>query len=120
MATKPVQIIFPLAKRMSPSCAKLYSLAEVESMDDKDEDYILKLTVCAAEPEQERLLVDTCTTHINGAPEAVSAMVYALNVLDSVAFLQEEGDTDDVKAKLRNALAALRVKTVIPDDLNIF
>jgi hypothetical protein len=115
-ATKPIEINFPIADRLSVWDPKLYSFAQVPGMDKKGEDYVLTLTVRAADPRQERQMADTCTTYLNGAPKAVSALVYALNVLDSVAFLQVEGDTDDVKEQLRNALAELRIPEVTKEQ----
>ncbi|WP_165442020.1 hypothetical protein [Pseudomonas syringae] len=40
-------------------------------------------------------------------PKALAAMQAAYAKLDSVAFVSEEGDTDDVKAALIDAMAAL-------------
>lgn len=107
-------INFPNAQRSSLSDSKLYSFAQVKSMDDADEDYILHLTVRAAEPTVERLLADTCTRAINAAPEALSAMQSALTALDSVAFLSEEGDTAEVKRALQSAMASLAVPSLQP------
>ena len=107
MSLKTLPIEFPLAERKSVGDSKLYSFAKVPSMDSSDEDYVLFLTIRAAEPSQERLLADTCTRAISAAPLALDAMQLALNKLDSVAFLSEEGDTDEVKRILRNAMTAL-------------
>lgn len=107
MSHTPLQITFPTAERQSLGDAKLYSFAEVPSMDGSEEDYVLFLTVRAAEPAQERLLADTCTRAISAAPLALGALQLALSKLDSVAFLSEEGDTDEVKTLLRNAMSAL-------------
>lgn len=111
MSQNALIINFPIAQRSSLSDSKLYSFAQVQSMDNTDEDYILHLTVRAAEPSMERLLADTCTRAINAAPEAMNAMQLALSALDSVAFLSEEGDTTEVKRALSSAMAALSVPT---------
>lgn len=107
MSLKPLQINFPIAERANVGDPKLYSFANVPSMESSDEDYVLFLTIRAAEPSQERLLADTCTRAISAAPLALDAMQLALNKLDSVAFLSEEGDTDEVKRILLNAMTAL-------------
>lgn len=111
MSQTVLTINFPIAQRSSLSDSKLYSFAQVQSMDNADEDYILHLTVRAAEPSVERLLADTCTRAINAAPEVMSAMQLALSALDSVAFLSAEGDTAEVKRALQSAMAALAVPT---------
>lgn len=110
MGPKALQINFPTAERASVSDSKLYSHAEVPSMDLADEDYILHLTVRAADPDQERLLADTCTRAVTSAPKALAAMQQAYSTLDSVAFVSEEGDTDEVKSALLEAMAALSVQ----------
>lgn len=107
---KALRINFPPAERASVSDSKLYSHAEVPSMDRADEDYILHLTVRAADPEQERLLADTCTRAVTSAPKALAAMQLAYAKLDSVAFVSEEGDTDEVKSALISAIAAFSVQ----------
>ncbi|MGO4801119.1 hypothetical protein ACEN2T_17715 [Pseudomonas sp. W22_MBD1_FP4] len=107
MSQTPLQINFPAAERQNLGDSKLYSFAEVPSMERLEEDYVLFLTVRAAEPAQERLLADTCTRAISASPLALAAMQLALNKLDSVAFLLDEGDTDEVKSLLRKAMSAL-------------
>lgn len=104
---KPLQITFPAAARVNVSDAKLYSFAEVPSMDQADEDYTLFLTVRAADPDQERLIADTCTRAVSSAPKVLASMQAAYAKLDSVTFLSEPGDTDEVKAELLDAIAAL-------------
>jgi hypothetical protein len=47
------------------------------------------------------------TRAVTQAPKAFAAMQAAYAKLDSVAFVSEEGDTDDVKAALIDAMAAL-------------
>ncbi|NVL49813.1 hypothetical protein F2S72_08680 [Pseudomonas syringae pv. actinidiae] len=107
MANKPMQITCPPAARTSASDPKLYSFGQIPSMDDADEDYTLILTVRAADSDQERLIADTCTRAISSTPQAVAAMQAAYAKLDSVAFVSEEGDTDDLKSALLAAIAAL-------------
>ncbi|WP_019334929.1 hypothetical protein [Pseudomonas syringae] len=107
MNIKPLQIKFPVAARANSSDSKLYSFAEVPSMDQAAEDYVLFLTVRAADPEQERLIADTCTRAVTSAPKALAAMQAAYAKLDSVAFVSHEGDTDEVKNALLDAIAAL-------------
>lgn len=107
MSMKLLQIKFPAAVRTNASDAKLYSFAEVPSMDATDEDYILFLTVRAADPVQERLIADTCTRAVTSAPKALAAMQAAYDKLDSVAFVSHEGDTEEVKSVLLDAMAAL-------------
>jgi hypothetical protein len=107
MSMKPIQINFPTATRANASDAKLYSFAQVPSMEQADVDYILFLTVRAADPKQERLIADTCTRAVSAAPQALAAMQAAYSKLDSVAFVSQEGDTDEVKAALLGAMAAL-------------
>ncbi|MFA0998311.1 MULTISPECIES: hypothetical protein [Pseudomonas syringae group] len=107
MNAQPLQIKFPAAERANSGDAKLYSFAEVPSMDQADEDYVLFLTVRAADPYQERLIADTCTRAVTQTPKALAAMQAAYAKLDSVAFVSEEGDTDDVKAALLDAISAL-------------
>ncbi|WP_235663791.1 hypothetical protein, partial [Pseudomonas amygdali] len=107
MNVQPLHIKFPAAERANSGDAKLYSFAEVPSMDQVDEDYVLFLTVRAADPDQERLIANTCTRAVTQAPKALAAMQAAYAKLDSVAFVSEECDTDDVKAALLDAMAAL-------------
>lgn len=110
MGPKALQINFPAAERANVSDSKLYSHAEVPSMDRADEDYIVHLTVRGADPDQERLLADTCTRAVTSAPKALAAMHQAYAKLDSVAFVSVEGDTDEVKTALLDAMAALTVQ----------
>lgn len=107
MTMKPMQIKFPVAERASVSDSQLYSHAQVPSMDEAGEDYILFLTVRAADPDQERLIADTCTRAVTSAPKALAAMQAAYDKLDSVAFVSHEGDTDEVKRVLLDAMSAL-------------
>jgi hypothetical protein len=107
MHTTPLRIEFPVAARANASDAKLYSFAKVPSMDQADEDYVLFLTVRAADPEQERLIADTCTRAVTSSSIALAAMQAAFAKLDSVAFVSQEGDPDEVKAALLDAMAAL-------------
>lgn len=107
MNMKSLQITFPVAERASYSDAKLYSHGEIPNMDQADEDYILFLTIRAADPVQERLIADTCTRAVNSAPQVLAAMHAAYHQLDSVAFLSTEGDTNAVKSALLDAIAAL-------------
>lgn len=107
MQTNPIQISFPTAQRVSGSDPKLYSFATVPSMDSGDEDYVLHLIVRAGDPDQEQALADSCTQAINSAPRTARALQLALHKLDSVAFLQTEGDTDLVKQVITSALEAL-------------
>lgn len=107
MSNKPIQVAFPAATRLNVSDPNLYSFAEVPSMDEADEGYTLFLTARAADPDQERLIADTCTRAINSAPQALAAMQAAYAKLDSVAFVSQEGDTDEVKGLLLDAMAAL-------------
>ncbi|WP_236490795.1 hypothetical protein [Pseudomonas syringae] len=107
MPTKTIQISFPPAQRVSGSDPKLYSFATVPSMDSADEDYVLHLTVRAGDPEQEQALADSCTQAINSASRTARALQLALHKLDSVAFLETEGDTELVKQVITSALDAL-------------
>lgn len=107
MTTVPLRIEFPVAERASHSDAKLYSHAAVPSMDQLEHDYILELIVRAADPDQERLLADTCTRAINQNRQSIAALQLAYEALDSVAHLQAPGDTDNVKAVIADALGKL-------------
>lgn len=107
MSNPPIQIKFPPAQRANESDARLYSFAEIPSMDRAGEDYVLHLTVRAADSDQERAIADTCTRAINSAGQTTSALHMALVKLDSVAFLAVEGDTDQVKKLIISALQAL-------------
>lgn len=107
MKVQALQIKFPAAERANYGDSKLYSFAEVPSLDQANEDYVLFLTVRAADPDQERRIADTCTRAVTQAPKALAAMQAAYAKLDSVAFVSKEGDTDDVKAALLDAMAAL-------------
>lgn len=99
---------FPRAQRVSnPSDSKLYSFGVVPAMDRKDQDYILTLTVRAADPATEQGLADYCTKAINAAPKTLRALRAAHAKLDSVAFLAQEGDTDVIKQDLLKAIAQL-------------
>ncbi|MFL1449274.1 hypothetical protein ACI77O_12835 [Pseudomonas tritici] len=107
MTATPIRINFPMSARANLSDSKLYSNASVACMDQLGHDYILELTVRAADPDQERLLADTCTRAINASRQVASAMQLALQLLESVDHLSVEGDTDNAKAVLTNALHAL-------------
>lgn len=105
MSQKALQIRFPTAERSAnPGDSRLYSVAEIPSLDMSDEDYSVILTVSAADPEQERAIADSCTRTINAAHSVKTVMQAAYDALDSVAFLRREGDTDAVKQALAEHL----------------
>lgn len=105
MNQKALQIIFPTAERSAnPGDSRLYSFAEIPSMDASDADYSVTLTVSAADPEQERVIADTCTRAINASHSINAVMQASYDALDSVAFLRREGDTDAVKQTLADHL----------------
>lgn len=110
MSLKPLEIRFFDANRSAEnSDSRLYSFAEIPSMDKTGDDYTLYLTVRAADEDVERQIADTCTRAINAAPSALAAMQDAYKALDSVAFLQSEGDTEKVKQALAAAIEAISI-----------
>jgi hypothetical protein len=110
MSRTPIHINFPAAQRVNASDPKLYSFANVASLDQSGEDYILHLTIRAADTDTERYLADTCTRSITAAPQVSHALEMAYAALDSVAFLKVEGDSDQVKRLIADALSSLRVE----------
>lgn len=105
MSQKTLQIRFPAAERSAnPGDPRLYSVAEIPCLDMSDEGYSVILTVSAADPEQERVIADTCTGIINAANSVKTVMQAAYDALDSVAFLRKEGDADAVKQALADHL----------------
>jgi len=120
MTKQPLQLNFPPAARGCHSDSKLYSFAEIPSMDQADEDYVLFLTVRAADPDQERLIADTCTRAINSLPQVLSALQAAYDKLESAAYISEEGDTDEVKRQLSDTILALSQDILRDEFENVF
>lgn len=98
--------ILPRADRANVSDSKLYAFGKVPAMDARDEDYVLTLTVHTADPEAEREIADYCTAAVNNRGQYMRALREAEKLLDSVAFVSAEGDTTQVLARIRAALAA--------------
>jgi len=110
MRIPELDIHFPVAERSAnTSDARLYSFGEIPSLDELGWDYGLHLIVRAADEKVEQMIADTCTRAINAAPSALAAMQDAYKALDSVAFLQTEGDTDKVKQALAAAIEAISI-----------
>lgn len=98
----------PVAERASASDSKLYAWGSVPTMDARDEDYVFEVCIHTADPDAERQLAEHVSRCVNSAAMTIDAMEFALQKLDSVAFLSEEGDTNVAKQSLIAAIAALR------------
>jgi hypothetical protein len=99
---------FPYPKRVSVSDSNLYSWAVVPVLDDQDDDYNVELKVRAADPDIEEQLAQYIMRAVNLVPLVLDQLEFALIKLDSVAFLQKEGDTSAVKNALRDAIEKLK------------
>ena len=94
--------------RKGDSNSNLYCDVIFPVLDERDEDYHLQIQVGAADPQVEQALIDFVARAVDSVPLVLDAMEFALQKLDSVAFLAKEGDTRVAKQSLRNAIDKLR------------
>lgn len=98
--------VFDRPDRVGAGDASLYSIARVSGMDMAHQDYSVHLTVSAGDPDKERALADLCVNAINRLPQVLEALRIAEGLLDSVAYVSSEGDTEFPLREIRAALDA--------------
>lgn len=94
-----------IAERVSHSDGKLYAWGDIPKMEAEGEGWIFEVQISTADPAKEQALAKLVSVAVTNLPRFIDAMTYALQKLDSVAFLSEEGDTNIAKQSLREAIA---------------
>ena len=87
---------------------RLHSCGVAPALDAKGAGYSVSLYVQADTPLQQKKLAAALLASVNSRDAALNAMGHALRLLDSVAFVVKEGDTDAPMRKLREAMHALQ------------
>jgi len=104
--TQGIKIGVP--KRESGGDSTLFAWVVVPELDKRHdysgECYNVELQVCVDDPDEERQIADHLANCINRGSAMADALRAAYRAIDSVAFLQREGDTDEIK---RTILAAI-------------
>jgi hypothetical protein len=78
------------------------------ALDSRGTAYSVSIMVCAAHPGTEKRLARSLASAVNGRADALQALRDARALLDSVAFVANEGDTVQSLARIDAAIRALQ------------
>lgn len=87
---------------------RLHSCGVAPALDARGAGYCVSLYVKADSARDEKKIAQSIIAAMNARDDALQAMGHALRLLDSVAFVAREGDTDAPMRKLRDAMHALQ------------